>query len=111
VYELGGYVSAIGAGECNRDHHPDLAVAQSHGRSVAIFMNQRNEKFRHTKGYPSENEAVYVAVADLDHDGTLDLVVCNLGADDVAVLLGKRNGDGTFQAVVQIGAKTTPALR
>jgi hypothetical protein len=36
----------------------------------------------------------YVAIADLDANGTADLAIVNTGWDDVAVLSG--NGDGTF---------------
>jgi hypothetical protein len=39
-------------------------------------------------------EATSVAIGDLDHDGSLDLVTANNWAGSVSVLLG--NGDGTF---------------
>ncbi len=53
--------------------------------------------------YSSGN--TYVAAADLNGDGKLDMVVSN-AAGSVAVLLG--NGDGTFQPAVQYGAGSEP---
>ena len=37
-----------------------------------------------------------MAVADVNGDGKLDIIVANHGTSTVSVLLG--NGDGTFQA-------------
>jgi hypothetical protein len=49
--------------------------------------------------YPSGGQfAASVAVADLNGDGKLDVVVANANSNTVGVLLG--NGDGTFQAPV-----------
>ena len=47
-----------------------------------------------------------VAIADLNGDGSLDLVTANRGSDDVSVLLG--NGDGTFQAAQAFAAGDGP---
>jgi len=47
--------------------------------------------------YGSGQDAESVAVADLNGDGKLDLVVAN-GNGNVGVLLG--NGDGTFKAAM-----------
>jgi len=92
IYKLSGQPYGIAAGDFNGDHHPDLAVAQDTGRSVSILMNNGYGKLRHTETYPAHEGADYVAIADLDHNGTLDLAV----SDDsgVDVLLG--HGDGTF---------------
>ena len=46
--------------------------------------------------------AASVAVADLNRDGKLDLVVANRNASTVNVLQG--NGDGTFRAPIPFGA-------
>ena len=46
--------------------------------------------------------AVMVAVVDVNHDGSPDLVTANGAAGGVSLLLG--NGDGTFQAPRSIGA-------
>ncbi len=59
-------------------------------------------------------EVLAMAVADVNHDGKLDLVIVNnnggypsLGDSSIGVLLG--NGDGTFQPVVVYDTGTTGA--
>ena len=47
-----------------------------------------------------------IAVADVDGDTVLDIVVGNLGSDNVSVLLG--NGDGSFEAAVTFAAGDGP---
>jgi len=91
LYELGGQPYGIATGDFNGDHHPDLAITQDTGRSIAIFMNSGHGRFTHTT-YKVHVGAVYVAIADLDRNGTPDLAVSDNGGVDV--LLG--NGDGTF---------------
>lgn len=46
--------------------------------------------------YPVGPHPFFLAAADLDGDGRLDLVAANMDSDSVSVLLGK--GDGTFAA-------------
>ena len=92
LYELGGQPYGIATGDFNGDHHPDLAITQDTGRSIAIFMNSGHGRFTHTITYKVHVGAVYVAIADLDRNGTPDLAVSDNGGVDV--LLG--NGDGTF---------------
>src|SRR5207247_1298633 len=47
-----------------------------------------------------------VAIADVNGDGKLDIIVSNQNAGNVSVLLG--NGDGTFQGHVDYGAGSQP---
>jgi len=47
-----------------------------------------------------------VAIADLNTDGSEDLIVANSIGDSISVLLG--NGDGTFQGAVHYGADDGP---
>ena len=52
-------------------------------------------------------EPQQVVVADLNHDGKLDLVTADFTSLDISILLG--NGDGTFQAATQFATFTDPA--
>ena len=49
---------------------------------------------------------VFVAVADVNHDGKADMISANSASGDVSVLLG--NGDGTFKAPTNFDAGWDP---
>src|SRR5262249_3517023 len=51
--------------------------------------------------------AFAVAVADVNGDGLLDLVVANWAYNNVSVLLG--NGDGTFQSAQKFSTANQPS--
>lgn len=68
-------------------------------------------EFAKGKNYPVGITPIAIRAADLDEDGTLDLVVANYCGDancltpgSVSVLLG--NGDGSFQAAVSYPASS-----
>jgi hypothetical protein len=61
---------------------------------VLVLLGNGDGTFQPSVPYNSSSQAQDVAVADVDHDGKLDLVVANQDSGDIAVLLG--DGDGTF---------------
>jgi hypothetical protein len=64
--------------------------------SVGILLGNGDGTFASIVNYASGGSAPQsLAVADLERDGKLDVVVSNSGGSNVGVLLG--NGDGTFQ--------------
>jgi hypothetical protein len=56
--------------------------------------------------YGTGSRSQFIATADFNQDGKLDLVVANYGSNTVGVLLG--NGDGTFQTQVSFGVGNGP---
>jgi Bacterial Ig-like domain (group 3)/FG-GAP-like repeat/FG-GAP repeat len=116
---VGGVLTSVAVGDLNRDGNPDLVVANGFGGidgqgSVAILLGYGNGTFYVSKflssgaGFPMS-----VAVADLNRDGKLDLVVANCGSPSmtnfcpngegiIATFLG--NGNGTFQAPTTYGS-------
>jgi hypothetical protein len=55
---------------------------------------------------PTGIDPLGVAIADLDEDGPLDIVVANRGSDDLSILRGV--GDGTFMQKVDVPAGAQP---
>jgi hypothetical protein len=93
----------IAAGDFNHDGKPDLAVTTS-ANTVDISLGNGDGSFATYKSIATGTGTTpeSVAVADLDGDGNLDLVVACYGANAVGVLLG--NGDGTFLPIELYGA-------
>jgi hypothetical protein len=115
--------------DVNGDGKPDLIVSNFCSAAcspdsqgvVSILLGNGDGTFQPAVPYDSGGYDTYgAAVADLNGDGKLDIVVasaCNqsgtacvlsdLGEGTVAVLLG--NGDGTFQAAVNYDANAAEA--
>jgi hypothetical protein len=117
TYGSGGFDAwSIAVGDMNGDGKPDLIVTnvcgfdvtcQSHSATIGVLLGNGDGTFQpvlvsDSGGFPGQS----IAVADLNGDGKLDVVVghcdvsglCFTGSGNVAVLLG--NGDGSFQPAV-----------
>jgi hypothetical protein len=110
--------NSIVLADVNGDGIPDMIVATNSG--VSVFINTGSPgapSFNPSTTYSTDGQASQaVAVADINNDGILDIVVANMCAQGqilcygVAVLLG--NGDGTFQSAVgfNVGGYETGAV-
>src|ERR1700674_1075690 len=109
--------------DVNGDGKPDLIVPNACASSancigpgsVGVLLGKGDGTFQAAVAYGSGgDDAISVAVADVNGDGNLDVLVanyCNTGcsqAGPLGVLLGK--GDGTFQPVIpySFGASLGP---
>ena len=99
-----GPVSVIAA-DFNGDNKLDLASANEDG-TVSILLGNGDGTFKAPQNVKAASDCVYLAAADLNKDGKLDLVVTNLNPGLVAVLKG--NGDGTFGAPAVYNATFGP---
>jgi hypothetical protein len=107
-FSSGGWGAvSVAIGDVNGDGKMDLVVAdcaQSGGGdcqvpgAVGVLLGNGDGTFQAPVVYDSGgDDALSVAIADVNGDGKLDLVVANW-AGSIGVLLGK--GDGTFRAAV-----------
>lgn len=98
-FSVGGNPSSVASGDWDGDGNLDLAVTNSIAGDddLSILLGNGDGTFA-----PEVRVAVggfkpwQVASADLDADGTIDLVTANRDSSDVSILLGA--GDGTFSA-------------
>jgi hypothetical protein len=109
------YAAWLAAGDFNHDGKLDLAVTNSDGNSdthVSILLGNGDGTFSAGASYPFPADLSRIAVADLNLDGKLDLVITDSNPaagftqDAVMVMLG--NGDGTFSAAVNYGTAVSP---
>ena len=114
VYDSGGVdATSLVIADINGDGKLDLlltnACADSSctNGSVTILLGNGDGTYQPAVSYSSAGQtAQFAAVADINNDGNLDLLVANLcdagstncASGSIAVLLGK--GDGTFQPAV-----------
>jgi len=118
----GGYEPySVAVGDVNGDGNPDLLVANECGNTddcdgvVGVLLGNGDGTFQPVVTYDSGGyDAQSVAVADVNGDGKLDLLVANAcsasncaSGGGVGVLLG--SGDGTFQAAMGYGSGGTSA--
>jgi hypothetical protein len=119
-YGSGGYwADSVAIADVNGDGKPDLIVANqcvssgscsTSGGSVGVLLGNGDGTFQTALTYSSGGDIPHsVAVADVNGDGKMDLLVANYcgsesctGDGTIGVLLG--NGDGTFQTAVTYGS-------
>ena len=84
------------AADFNNDGRPDLAIANATSNTVSILLNNGSGAFTGAAGSPIAlaSNPQSLAVADLNGDGKLDLVIACANTNTITVLLG--NGAGGF---------------
>jgi hypothetical protein len=106
---------AVAVGDFNGDGKADLAVTNysstgfpfAAGTSVSILLGNGDGTFQPPVEFAAGSGPMSIAVADMNGDGHLDLVVANNFSNDVSILLG--NGDGTFRQALTVDAGDRPS--
>jgi hypothetical protein len=85
---------SIAINDFNGDNRPDIAVSNSGGNNVGIFLSNGVGTFGGQTTYVTDSTPNTLVAVDLNRDGILDIATANFLGNNTSVLLG--NGDGTF---------------
>ncbi len=104
------YPLSIAICDFNNDSRADLATVNSNTADIVIMLRYKSTPFSIQTIFPTGNNSfpVSVAVGDLNNDNQLDIVVANIGTNNVGILLGY--GDGIFgqQKIYSTGYNSLP---
>ncbi len=87
------YPYYVAAGDVNGDGYPDIIVANYYANNIGVLLNRGNGTFAAQIAYSTGtgSEPYSVRVADLNGDGSLDIIAGNYNADNVGVFLSNCN--------------------
>ncbi|MEH2218468.1 MAG: FG-GAP-like repeat-containing protein [Nostoc sp.] len=109
--DLGSTPDSIALGDLDADGDLDFVFVDSSfgygSDTLSILLNNGNGTFSPKTNYALNNQVQSIAVADVNKDGKLDLMIASSYSDNVSVLLN--NGDGTFAAKTDYAAGNRPS--
>jgi hypothetical protein len=105
--------NSLAVADLNGDGKPDLVITNECATGsncspgpVSVLLGNGDGSFQAAVPYDGGGLPAFVAIADVNNDGKLDLIVAH--DSSVGILLG--NGDGTFQPVVNYSTGGSLAL-
>lgn len=93
----------IAKGDLNGDGNTDLVGSDVQTNSVSVLLGNPDGTFQAAKQFPAGSSPNAVAIADVNGDGKLDIIVANdpVGPTEASLLVG--DGNGGFGAPTAIG--------
>ena len=94
----------------NNDQQLDIAVANSMTNSIGIFLGYSNGAFAPQQTYSTGDSSrpFSIAIADMNNDAQLDLIITNYGTDEICILLGYGNGSFILGNRYSTGQRSAP---
>ena len=110
TYTSGASPRAVSLADVNGDNKLDIVVVNNDADTVGVFLNRGNGSFlaqtTYTTGSGSGSRSV--ALADINGDNKLDIVVANDGTSNVGVLINRGNGTFLAQTTFSTGGSSSP---
>lgn len=85
---------AIAVADMNKDGNPDILVTNADDESISVLLGDGTGKFHQAAGSPFHAGHLPndLAIADMNGDGNLDLIVANHQSPYLSIFLGDGNG-------------------
>ena len=102
--------TAVATAYINSDSYLDIVSVNVDDSTITLLLGNANGTFQIGNTYSTGNASTPLgcAIADLNNDSRMDVVVANYDANNIVIFFG--NGDGTFQTKVTIftGSNSNP---
>jgi len=102
--EAGENPTSVDAGDINGDGYVDLVIANHETAYITLLLGDGKGNFQPASnspyGIPVDPHPHFIRIADMDQDGSLDLVVDHRGSGGLLILKGL--GDGGFASPPQL---------
>ncbi|CAF1085715.1 unnamed protein product [Adineta ricciae] len=112
IYSLGSSRPiAISYGDFNNDLKIDLACVNYGTNDIGILLGNNDDGtflsvLRYPTGYDSEPKSL--AIADLNNDTYLDIIVANFGTNNIGIFYGYGNGNFAHMKIYSTGSYSKP---
>ena len=107
---IGARPISIVVGDFNDDGRVDMAVACYGTANVGVLLGSGNGTFSLLTNYfTGEGSRPHmINIADLNNDSYLDIIIANIGANNVGIFFGFGNGSFAPQMIYSTGPNTSP---
>ncbi|CAF0997315.1 unnamed protein product [Adineta steineri] len=108
----GSYPNAIVMSDLNNNNRRDFVVANRGSDSIGIFFGFEYVYFQDPQIYPILNaqNPYAIVVSNFNNDNYLDIAVASINSNNLAILLGQKNGTFTLIATYITGNKSNPTM-
>ena len=88
--DLNSFPRHVNVADLNQDGHADFVVADSNNDNVIVFFGNGDGTFGSHSTYSMglQSSPTWVAIANMNNDGWVDLIVANHGTDRLGILYG-----------------------
>ncbi|CAF4007256.1 unnamed protein product, partial [Rotaria sp. Silwood1] len=105
----GTYFLAVG--DLNNNGHLDIVATNNKSATITVFYNNGHGRFHRQKTYSTGgtgSDVDTLTLADLNHNGYLDILAPNYGLDYIGIFLNRRDGTFAPQVILSTGAGSGP---
>ncbi|CAF1303378.1 unnamed protein product [Rotaria sp. Silwood1] len=96
--------------DLNRDENLDIALSNPESNEISLLFGYGNMSFTAEESFTSDDNSYprFIISADINRDNTVDIIVANVGTNNIGVFLGYENGSFQDQITYSTGSNSQP---